>query len=238
MRGLNAFHAICVVFGLNTKLCITPVHCLRIAGSVSVYDVRASAGVGGNAMQLRVACERIGAAAFVNVGGGCDAVIAASDDGCVTMFDSRRSDLPLSIVEVRNDAAAICRALVVYDSVQVNDSVTCLASDGWSLLAGDSQGRLHVIEASRSIASRVTVTRQILLKLASPHCLRQVAGRCAGTCIDILKSHSQAILSINGTRSSSCRFSIIGSLMPFVAVCSDGVLTSSRDGFVRAWLPK
>ncbi len=65
-----------------------------------MYDVRAGAGVGGNAMQLRVACERIGAAAFVNVGGGSDAIIAASDDGCVTMFDSRRSDLPLSIVEV------------------------------------------------------------------------------------------------------------------------------------------
>ena len=65
-----------------------------------MYDVRAGAVVGGNAMQLRVACERIGAAAFVNVGGGSDAIIAASDDGCVTMFDSRRSDLPLSIVEV------------------------------------------------------------------------------------------------------------------------------------------
>ena len=51
-------------------------------------------------MQLRVASERIGAAAFINVGGGSDAVIAASDDGCITMFDTRRPDLPLSIVEV------------------------------------------------------------------------------------------------------------------------------------------
>jgi hypothetical protein len=86
---------------------------LCTAGSVSVYDVRAGAGVGGNAMQLRVACERIGAAAFVNVGGGSDAVIAASDDGCVTMFDTRRPDLPLSIVEVRARAAAACRVFGV-----------------------------------------------------------------------------------------------------------------------------
>ena len=35
---------------------------------------------------------------------------------------------------------------------QVNDSVTCLSSDGWSLLAGDVQGRLHVIEVRRSDA--------------------------------------------------------------------------------------
>ncbi len=60
--------------------------------------------MGGGALQLRVACERIGAMAFVNVGGGSDAVIAASDDGCVTMFDTRRTDLPLSIVEV----SAVC----------------------------------------------------------------------------------------------------------------------------------
>jgi hypothetical protein len=73
---------------------------LSIAGSVCVYDVRVAAASGGSAMQLRVACERIGAAAFVNIGGGSDAIIAASDDGCVTMFDSRRSDLPLSIIEV------------------------------------------------------------------------------------------------------------------------------------------
>ena len=128
-----------------------------------MYDVRA--GAGGIAMQLRVACERIGAAAFVNVGGGSDAVIAASDDGCVTMFDSRRSDLPLSVVEVSDAAAAasvlLCllrlvlrnnhrvyasSSLCLFYLLQVHDSVSCLASDGWSLLAGDSQGRLHVIE--------------------------------------------------------------------------------------------
>ncbi len=114
-----------------------------------MFDVRAGAGVGGSAMQLRVACERIGAAAFVNVGGGSDAIIAASDDGCVTMFDSRRTDLPLSIVEVSPFCleSRCCRRRLASDGfVQVNDSVTCVASDGWSLLAGDSLGRLHVIE--------------------------------------------------------------------------------------------
>ena len=83
------------------------------AGSVSVFDVRAGSGAGSSALQLRVACERIGAAAFVNVGGGSDAVIAASDDGCVTMFDSRRTDLPLSIVEVSHGAAAVQSVLCV-----------------------------------------------------------------------------------------------------------------------------
>ena len=83
------------------------------AGSVSVFDVRAGSGAGSSALQLRVACERIGAAAFVNVGGGSDAVIAASDDGCVTMFDSRRTDLPLSIVEVSHGAAAVQSVLYV-----------------------------------------------------------------------------------------------------------------------------
>jgi hypothetical protein len=70
------------------------------SGSVSIYDVRTGASAGSSSMQLRVASERIGAIAFVNVGGGSDAVIAASDDGCITMFDTRRPDLPLSIVEV------------------------------------------------------------------------------------------------------------------------------------------
>jgi hypothetical protein len=70
-------------------------------GSVSIYDVRTGASAGSSSMQLRVASERIGAIAFVNVGGGSDAVIAASDDGCITMFDTRRPDLPLSIVEAR-----------------------------------------------------------------------------------------------------------------------------------------
>ncbi len=74
-----------------------------------MFDVRAGSGAGSTAMQLRVACERIGAAAFVNVGGGSDAVIAASDDGCVTMFDSRRTDLPLSIVEVSHESSSCCR---------------------------------------------------------------------------------------------------------------------------------
>jgi hypothetical protein len=101
-------------------------------------------------MQLRVACDRIGAAAFVNVGGGSDAVIAASDDGCVTMFDSRRSDLPLSIVEASLGAAAVQHLLghVCVTLLQVNESVTFVTSDGWNLLAGDVQGRLHVIEVS------------------------------------------------------------------------------------------
>lgn len=65
--------------------------------------------------------------------------------------------------------------------------------------------------------------------------MRQVAGRCAGTCIDILKSHSQAILSINGARWAV--LSLFSTLTSIASVCSDGVLTSSRDGLVRAWLP-
>ena len=72
---------------------------MRSPGSVSIYDVRTGAAAASSSMQLRVASERIGALAFVNVGGGSDAVIAASDDGCITMFDTRRPDLPLSIVE-------------------------------------------------------------------------------------------------------------------------------------------
>jgi WD40 repeat protein len=89
------------------------VNVLFFAGSVGAFDVRSGSGAGSSAMQLRVACERIGAAAFVNVGGGSDAVIAASDDGCVTMFDSRRTDLPLSIVEVSHGAAAVQSVLCV-----------------------------------------------------------------------------------------------------------------------------
>ena len=128
------------------------------------------------------------------------------------------------------------------DLVQVNDSVTCVASDGWSLLAGDTQGRLHVIEVScmDSLKSFRTRLRMLMLGMSRsrPHCFTQLAGRCAGTCVDILKSHSQAILSISGALSStpsppSNRFS----RMCLLAVCSDGALTSSRDGFVRAWLP-
>ncbi len=72
---------------------------MRSSGSVSIYDVRTGAAAASSSMQLRVASESIGALAFVNVGGGSDAVIAASHDGCITMFDTRRPDLPLSIVE-------------------------------------------------------------------------------------------------------------------------------------------
>ena len=91
--------------------------------------------------------------------------------------------------------------------VQVGDSVTCMACDGWSLLAGDTQGRLHVIEvirtASQRRASHFPLPREFSrhsppVSLAQPLVL-QVAGRCAGTCIDVLKSHTQAVLSINGT---------------------------------------
>ena len=127
------------------------------------------------------------------------------------------------------------------DLVQVNDSVTCVASDGWSLLAGDTQGRLHVIEVSctDSLKSFRTRLRMLMLGMSRsrPHCFTQLAGRCAGTCVDILKSHSQAILSISGALSSAPSAPLQPLLTRLLAVCSDGALTSSRDGFVRAWLP-